>query len=118
VRRWGEELDNFADSAALIGNLDLVITVDTAIAHLAGALGKPVWILLPKVADWRWLIDRPDSPWYTSARLFRQTVAGDWATVIARVIEKLNAMNGTERDSFVAKGSAVAHRLRARAREQ
>jgi tetratricopeptide (TPR) repeat protein len=85
IARLGEEVTNFADTAALIENLDLVITVDTAIAHLAGALGKPVWILLPHVADWRWLRDREDSPWYPSARLFRQSGRGDWTSVIGRV---------------------------------
>jgi tetratricopeptide (TPR) repeat protein len=79
------ELDDFADTAALIANLDLVITCDTAIAHLAGGLGKPVWILNRFDACWRWLADRDDSPWYPSARLFRQTAPGDWAGVVQRV---------------------------------
>ena len=69
--RFGERAQNFADTAALISELDLVISVDTSVAHLAGALGKPVWILLTHVPDWRWLLDRNDSPWYESARLFR-----------------------------------------------
>ncbi|MES2912435.1 MAG: tetratricopeptide repeat protein, partial [Pseudomonadota bacterium] len=70
----GGELDNFAETAALISSLDLVITIDTSVAHLAGALGKPVWVLLHRVADWRWLLERDDSPWYPGARLFRQQV--------------------------------------------
>lgn len=78
----GRQLDDFADTAALIANLDLVIAVDTSVAHLAGALGKPVWILLPFCPDWRWLLEREDSPWYPSARLFRQPSAGDWNGVI------------------------------------
>ncbi len=78
-------LDDFADTAALISALDLVITVDTSVAHLAGALGKPVFILLPFNADWRWLLGREDSPWYASARLFRQTRPGDWAAVIEKL---------------------------------
>jgi len=78
-------LGNFADTAAFMESLDLVITVDTSVAHLAGALGKPVWILLPFSPDWRWLLDRDDSPWYPSARLFRQPRIGDWASVIDRV---------------------------------
>lgn len=82
---YGEQLNNFADTAALIDNLDLVISVDTAVAHLAGALGKPVWILNRHVPCWRWLRDREDSPWYPTARLFRQAVAGDWAAVIEQV---------------------------------
>jgi ADP-heptose:LPS heptosyltransferase len=65
--------------------MDLVISVDTAVAHLAGALARPVWLLLPYAADWRWLQDRNDSPWYPTARLFRQEAAGDWAPVLASV---------------------------------
>jgi len=79
------ELADFAATAACIDALDLVITVDTAVAHLAGALGKPVWILLPFSADWRWLVGRDDSPWYPSARLFRQQHAGRWEDVIDSV---------------------------------
>ncbi|MDD5298545.1 MAG: tetratricopeptide repeat protein [Rhodocyclaceae bacterium] len=77
------ELLEFADTAAAIENLDLVITVDTSVAHLAGALGKPVWILLPFIPDWRWLLDRSDSPWYPSARLFRQSERGNWSAAFA-----------------------------------
>jgi Flp pilus assembly protein TadD len=86
---WTEELKDFADTAALIANLDLVITVDTAVAHLAGAMGKPVWVLLPFVPDWRWMMDREDSPWYPTMRLFRQKVAGQWDEVITRVADSL-----------------------------
>jgi len=85
VARVGEAVQDFADVAAIIDQLDLVIAVDTAIAHLAGALGKPVWILLPFVSDWRWFTGRDDSPWYPTARLFRQEAAGEWRPVIARV---------------------------------
>lgn len=92
LRRLGGELSDFGDTAALISELDLVITIDTAVAHLAGALGKPVWILLPHVADWRWLLKRSDCPWYPSARLFRQDRPGDWSLVIARVAAELRAM--------------------------
>jgi tetratricopeptide (TPR) repeat protein len=87
--RLGETLTDFASTAALLCELDLVITVDTAIAHLAGALGRPVWILLPHVADWRWLQQREDSPWYPTARLFRQLAPGDWDSVIERVAAEL-----------------------------
>jgi tetratricopeptide (TPR) repeat protein len=79
------ELESFADTAALIRQLDLVISVDTSVAHLAGALGKPVWILLPYVPDYRWLLDRDDSPWYPTARLYRQTATRDYAEVIDRM---------------------------------
>jgi ADP-heptose:LPS heptosyltransferase len=80
---------DFVDTTAAIHALDLVITVDTSIAHLAGALGKPVWILLPFAPDWRWMMDRSDSPWYSSARLFRQSKRGDWAGVVGQVAASL-----------------------------
>jgi Flp pilus assembly protein TadD len=83
------ELSDLADTAAVILQLDLVISVDTSAAHLAGALGKPVWVLLPFRPDWRWLIDRDDSPWYPTARLFRQTESREWARVIDRVRDAL-----------------------------
>ena len=79
------ELSDFAETAQIIAGLDLVVTVDTAVAHLVGALGKPVWILLPTGADYRWLLERNDSPWYPTARLFRQKSRGDWSGVIADV---------------------------------
>ncbi len=82
---WTSELQDFSDTAALVQNLDAVITVDTAVAHLAGALGKPVWILLPFSPDFRWLMDRTDSPWYPTARLLRQTSPGDWKGVVERL---------------------------------
>lgn len=80
-----DELADFGDTAVLVSALDLVISIDTAVAHLAGALGKPVWILLPFAADWRWLVGRDDSPWYPSARLYRQPSPGDWPAVLDRV---------------------------------
>jgi hypothetical protein len=80
---------DFADTAAIVANLDLVITIDTSVAHLAGAMGKPVWILLFKSPDWRWLLEREDSPWYPTARLFRQYKLGEWKDVVARVGEEL-----------------------------
>jgi tetratricopeptide (TPR) repeat protein len=80
---------SFADTAAIVANLDLVITCDTAIAHLSGALGVPVWIALPLIPDWRWLLGRDDSPWYPSARLFRQTRLDDWSDVFARIATAL-----------------------------
>jgi hypothetical protein len=79
------ELTDFAETAAMIQNLDLVISVDTAVAHLAGAIGKSVWVLLPLVPDWRWMQDRPDTPWYPTMRLFRQRSIGDWSAVIQDV---------------------------------
>lgn len=84
------DLGDFADTAAVIEQLDLVVSVDTAVAHLAGGLGRPVWILLPFGADWRWMQERNDSPWYPTARLFRQAAMGDWAPVLASVRAALN----------------------------
>ena len=86
---FGEELRSFSDTAALIENLDLVISVDTSVAHLAGALAKPVWILLPYYPDWRWLLDRDDNPWYPTARLFRQHRSRTWDSVMTRVHAEL-----------------------------
>jgi hypothetical protein len=82
---FGPHLENFADTAAAIAQLDLVIGVDTSVVHLAGAHGKPVWTLIPVPADWRWLEDREDTPWYPTMRLFRQRGRGDWDEVIQRV---------------------------------
>ena len=89
ILRLDEAITDFADTAAVIGELDLVIAVDTAVAHLAGALGRPLWLLLSHIQDWRWMHDRADSPWYPSARLFRQSQIGDWDDVIAAVAQEL-----------------------------
>ncbi len=90
LRHVGGELEDFADTAALVELMDVVVTVDTSVTHVAGAMGKPVWILLPfNPHDWRWMLDREDSPWYPTARLFRQPANGDWASVIRRVDEEL-----------------------------
>jgi len=89
--RGGSSTD-FADTAAIISMLDLVISVDTSVAHLAGAMAKPVWILLPLVPDFRWQLDRSDSPWYPTARLFRQPKAGDWDGVLANVKSALSEL--------------------------
>jgi ADP-heptose:LPS heptosyltransferase len=89
---WGKnvvdlapQLTDFAFTASAISELDLIVAVDTAVAHLAGALAKPCWLLLPFAPDWRWLLERADSPWYPTLRLFRQRVSGDWSEVLARV---------------------------------
>lgn len=87
-----DNLCDFVDTAALIAGLDLVITIDTAVAHLAGALGKPAWVMLPHVSDWRWLLHRDDSPWYPTMRLFRQPRDGDWPSVIGRVTAELQGL--------------------------
>jgi hypothetical protein len=86
---WMSDVQDFADTAALIAELDLVVTVDTSVAHVAAALGKPVWIMITSAPDWRWLMKRDDSPWYPTVRLFRQPTLGDWPTVIRTVRESL-----------------------------
>jgi len=86
------DIQHFADTAALLMQLDLVISVDTAVAHLAGALGRPVWTMLAFAADWRWMLGRTDSPWYPTMRLFRQKCAGDWDSVIAEVCGQLQLL--------------------------
>jgi ADP-heptose:LPS heptosyltransferase len=75
-----------------VANLDLVISVDTSVAHLAGALGRPVWVLLPHDADWRWLLDRDDSPWYPTAHLFRQDETRRWDAVVTRLVAAVAAL--------------------------
>ena len=89
IVHFGEELKDFADTAALCEQLRLIISVDTSVAHLAGALGKPLWILLPYQPDWRWMLERTDSPWYPGARLFRQEKSGDWDAVMKRLRAEL-----------------------------
>jgi ADP-heptose:LPS heptosyltransferase len=84
--------EDLAETAALVASLDLVITTDTCIAHLAGAMDKPVWILLPHLADWRWMQQTHATPWYPAAQLFRQKVPGDWGGVIDRVSRVLQAL--------------------------
>lgn len=89
VSDWTSELNDFSDTAALLANLDGVVTIDTAVAHLAGAMGKPVFLLLPRFATWRWLLDRADSPWYPTMRLFRQEKSGDWPSAVGEVVRAL-----------------------------
>jgi ADP-heptose:LPS heptosyltransferase len=105
VTTVGEELVDFADTAALISLLDVVVSVDTSVVHLAGAIGRPFWLLVPLAPDFRWLLARADSPWYPTARLFRQPAINDWESVFERVrgeLErqaKLNAGQQTERSA-------------------
>ncbi len=89
VTNLGEALHDFSYTAGVIHHLDLVISIDTSVAHLAGAMGKPTWTLLPFVPDWRWLLDREDSPWYPTMKLFRQPAPGDWQSVFQRVAKEL-----------------------------
>jgi len=93
IQHFGDVLEDFADTAGLIETLDLVLTVDTAVAHLAGAMGKPVWILLCYTPDWRWLLKRSDSPWYPSARLFRQERFRSWRGVLESVQAELGKLD-------------------------
>jgi hypothetical protein len=84
--------DAFIDTAAVMESLDLIVTSDTSIAHLAGALGRPTWVALKNVPDWRWLLDRDDSPWYPTLRLFRQETSGDWTSVLANMERELRSL--------------------------
>jgi tetratricopeptide (TPR) repeat protein len=104
IRFFGDELSDFAETAALAGLMDLVISVDTAVAHLAGALALPLWLLIPDPPDYRWMLEREDSPWYPTARLFRQRSRGDWPEVVARVaraLETFVAEDGRRADTGV-----------------
>jgi tetratricopeptide (TPR) repeat protein len=87
-----DRLHDFYDTAALVSKMDLIISVDTAVAHMAGALGKPVWLLLPFAPDWRWLLDRADTPWYQNTRLFRQYQRGDWHPTVLQVADELSQL--------------------------
>jgi hypothetical protein len=91
ILNFAGHLNDFLDTAALIDNLDLVISVDTSVAHLSAALGKESWVLLPHVPDWRWLLDREDSPWYPSMKLYRQTSIGNWSGALERVKSDLSS---------------------------
>ena len=96
------DLEGLTDTAAAIQELDLIISVDTTVVHLAGALGRPVWTLLPFSPDWRWMLNREDSPWYPTMRLFRQPTPGDWASVITRVKAELTALvHESNRDRYI-----------------
>ncbi len=99
IQDAGSTLGDWADTAALVSVLDLVITVDTGVAHLVGALARPGWLLLPWISEWRWLQDRDDSPWYPSLKLFRQPAAGDWESVIANVRQHLSQLVLSRSDS-------------------
>ncbi len=107
------ELHDLADTAALVENLDLVISVDTAVAHLAGALGKPVWLLNRFDTDWRWLLDRDDSPWYPTLRQFRQPSPGDWASVVLVAREALQRLAAGDHDQLRPRSQAASGSSRA-----
>jgi hypothetical protein len=90
----GMAMESFDDTMAVISQLDMVVTVDTALAHLAGAMGHPVWVMLPYAPDWRWLLDRCDTPWYPSMRLFRQSAPRHWGPVAAAIADEVNGLEG------------------------
>ena len=96
IEDLGHELDNgpdaFIDTAAVMMNLDLVVSINTSIAHLAGALARPVWVALDFVPNWRWMMERTDSPWYPTARMFRQPVPGEWSAVFAEIVAALGGL--------------------------
>jgi ADP-heptose:LPS heptosyltransferase len=100
-------LGDFTDTAAAVAALDLVISVDTSVAHLAGALGRPCWMLLPYALDWRWLRDREDSPWYPTIRLFRQSKPQLWHDVLVRVSAELWRTAAGERDLLLPRPRAA-----------
>lgn len=99
-------LDSFAHTAAILQHLDLLISVDTSVAHLAGAMGKPVWVLLPYVPDWRWMLEREDTPWYPTMRLFRQRQRNNWQDVLENVARAL-VTAVQERDLLKNQGDAT-----------
>ncbi|MBW1784607.1 MAG: glycosyltransferase, partial [Deltaproteobacteria bacterium] len=92
ITNLGEDFEDFSDTAAAIANLDLVISIDTSVAHLSGAMGKPTWLLLQSISDFRWLKDREDTPWYPTMRLFRQQRPGEWPGVLARVCSEIRSL--------------------------
>jgi hypothetical protein len=87
----GAEIEDYDDTMAILENLDLLVTVDTSVAHLAGAMGRPVWIMLPRAPDWRWLLERRDTPWYPTVRLFRQQTVRQWGDVAKAMAAELAA---------------------------
>ena len=106
IEQYGSELVDFGDTAALISQLDLVISVCTSVAHLAAAMGKPVWVIVPFNPDWRWFLDRADSPWYDSVRVFRQTRWRDWSEVLAKVGQELEKLVSTGMPTGPSQASA------------
>jgi hypothetical protein len=93
IKHLGDEINDFTDTAALCQLMDIVISVDTSVAHLSSAMGKPTWILLPFSPDWRWLLNREDSPWYQSVKLFRQSQMGDWTQILETLSQELTRIS-------------------------
>jgi len=92
IANYADQLQDFSDTAALCDCMDIIVSIDTSVAHLSAALGRPTWILLPFSPAWRWLLEREDSPWYLSARLFRQTAPQEWLGVFDSVAEQLRTL--------------------------
>ena len=93
---WGEHLNDFTDTAGLLANLDVLVTVDTSVAHLAGAMGLPVWLMLPYVSDWRWMASGSRTPWYPTMRLYRQPRPKDWASVVNNIKSSLTFLSASQ----------------------
>jgi hypothetical protein len=94
---WSDDFNDFDETAALAVNLDLVVSVDTSVAHLAGGLGVPIWLFNRHASEWRWMKGREDSPWYPTMRIFTQKTAGDWMEVVSRMVDKLNELPNSAR---------------------
>ena len=103
----GAEIEDYDDTMAILENLDLLVTVDTSVAHLAGAMGRPVWIMLPRAPDWRWLLDRSDTPWYPSVRLFRQQTVRRWDDVMQTIAVELGAKHTAEAQPALTRRGTV-----------
>lgn len=114
---WSEQLHDFSDTAALMCNLDLIVCCDTSVAHLAGALGLQVWVAVPFAADWRWLLDRSDSPWYPTMRLFRQQSRGDWPDVFARISEAVREVLSHAAPTTIDENAAIQDEARVEHRQ-
>ena len=108
----GEQFDDFTDTAGAVENLDLVISVDTSVAHLAGAMGKPVWLLLPFASDWRWMVEREDSPWYPTMRIFRQQKPFDWENLLKRVAGELDLLTRDQRPAEIIESHSMAIKIK------
>jgi hypothetical protein len=100
----GPELHDFSDTAAALSRLDLLVSVDTSVAHLAGAMARQVWVLLPAIPDWRWMLDREDSPWYPTMRLFRRHASRDWNSVVDSIRLEIERMDGIARAVLLSAG--------------
>ena len=104
----GAEIEDYDDTMAILENLDLLVTVDTSVAHLAGAMGRPVWIMLPRAPDWRWLLERGDTPWYPTVRLFRQQTVRQWGDLAKVMAAELAVWNWPDKRLPVSRRRQVS----------